>query len=157
MRAMAERDGSACAGVRASAVRPGWTRQRPSLRTTCTQRAVLIERVEALIEDHYLTVQRSAELLAHIRTTLLADIASNRQQAGSELVPDPGFHLRGGLWPPWPVLRPYSGCGCERDYSRYVSLIDVQGIPTYYEKQWFREALAAAARRPVLGRNIRAV
>ena len=47
---------------------------RGQKRTDCTQRAMLISRVEELVEDHYLTVQPEQVLLDHVRTALPAEI-----------------------------------------------------------------------------------
>jgi site-specific DNA recombinase len=50
---------------------------RHQKRTDCKQRAILIERVEALVEDHYKTIQPFDELVSEIRSTLLEQIEAH--------------------------------------------------------------------------------
>ncbi|MFM7534730.1 MAG: recombinase family protein [Acidimicrobiales bacterium] len=57
-------------------------RQKKS--NACLQKAVLIDLVEAKVEDHYRDVQPSAELLERIRSVLLAELAEGRAFASKE-------------------------------------------------------------------------
>jgi site-specific DNA recombinase len=57
---------------------------RQQKRTTCTQSAIRIEEVEQLVEDHYLTIQPTDELLAELRELILDEIATQRTDAEGE-------------------------------------------------------------------------
>ena len=57
---------------------------RQKKRSACTQKAVLIDHIEALVEQHYGTVQPSKELAEQIETTLLTEIATRREESEQE-------------------------------------------------------------------------
>jgi site-specific DNA recombinase len=57
---------------------------RQKKRSTCTQKAVLIDHVEALVEDHYATVQPTKELAERIETVLLDEILIRRSESEQE-------------------------------------------------------------------------
>lgn len=57
---------------------------RHQKRTNCTLKAVLIERVEELVEEHYATVQIPAELLDGVEQNLRKDLAAHYERARSE-------------------------------------------------------------------------
>ena len=57
---------------------------RQKKRSTCTQKAVLIDHVEALVEDHYATVQPTKELAERIETVLLDEIVMRRSESEQE-------------------------------------------------------------------------
>ena len=57
---------------------------RQQKRTECSQRAVLIETVEQQVEDHYETVQPSAELLAQLRDLILDEMLLQQAAAQQE-------------------------------------------------------------------------
>lgn len=50
----------------------------------CTQRAMLIDRVQELVEEHYQSVQVPGELVDRIRTVLLEEIGTVEAQAAKE-------------------------------------------------------------------------
>lgn len=52
--------------------------------TGCTRKAILIEVVEALVEDHYADDQPFPELVAQIRDVLREELAASRTDGGYE-------------------------------------------------------------------------
>jgi site-specific DNA recombinase len=57
---------------------------RHQKRTDCTMRAVLIERVEELVEEHYRTIALPAELVDIIEQRLRKDLAAHYAEARAE-------------------------------------------------------------------------
>jgi site-specific DNA recombinase len=57
---------------------------RQQKRTNCTQRAMLIERVEALVEDHYATILLRPDEQDNIRKLVTADIGNRAQSLVAE-------------------------------------------------------------------------
>ena len=57
---------------------------RQQKRTNCLQKALLIDVVESKVEDHYLTVQPTPELLTQIRRVLGEELRQARELAGKE-------------------------------------------------------------------------
>ena len=57
---------------------------RQQKRTDCTQSAVRIEEAEALVEDHYRTVQPSQQLLDDLRDLILDELEKQRGDAETE-------------------------------------------------------------------------
>ena len=57
---------------------------RHQKRTACTMKAVLIDRVEELVEEHYATIQLPAQLLEVIERDLRHDLTAHYEQARSE-------------------------------------------------------------------------
>ena len=57
---------------------------RQQKRTECSQRAILIETVDALVEEHYDTVQPSNELLGQLRNLILDEMLLQQTSAEQE-------------------------------------------------------------------------
>jgi len=57
---------------------------RHQKRTDCTMRAVLIERVEELVEEHYKTVELPRDLREMVEERLREDLAAHYAEAGAE-------------------------------------------------------------------------